>query len=152
MTVKIPHIIRRDRVAGSLAAAAIVAAGQSATTGRPEARSLTANAAPAFVGRTFTTAPLETSSVSHGDEFVCIQVRKESWTRQDTKRFKELAIKHALDEINPAEEEELAWLQAERRSLASPLDAEQILAEFRRAEMLADLKAFVQKHGISIGA
>jgi len=67
--------------------------------------------------------------------------RKECWTAQDTKRFKALAVKHALNEIDDVEEDELAWLQAERRRLASHLDAAQILAEFRRAEMLAERRA-----------
>lgn len=78
-----------------------------------------------------------------------VQETKKSWDKKDAKRFKELAIKRALGTATAEDQKEFLFLQNARREHEIQLSEEQILSEYRRANMLRDLEAFFEKYAIS---
>jgi len=77
-----------------------------------------------------------------------VNIYMDSWDKRDARRFKELAVKQAVNSLNSDELNEFLMLQSARRMHESPLTGDEILADFKRSQMLDDLIAFFEKHTV----
>jgi hypothetical protein len=96
----------------------------------------------------------ETANPSLGDELigdeayqkVSLTVEAPRFEKKDQKRFKDLAIKRALGTATAEDNSEFAQLQRARRSFDESGDADAVIAEYRRRQMIIDVVEVLNRH------